>query len=112
MTDQERIQKAIEEIEKAKKQLTPPIRVSGKLSMAEGFCLDYINQALAKLKEQPKCETCSSCGKEIDTSSEGILTESGELLCMECQEQPEAKCVKCGKIFYCSLWRSLHTLVS
>ncbi len=35
---------------------------------------------------------CDGCGKEIDTSSEGILTESGELLCMKCQEP----CTTCG----------------
>lgn len=28
---------------------------------------------------------CDGCGKHIDTSSEGILTDSGEMLCLDCQ---------------------------
>ena len=38
---------------------------------------------------QKQPDICSHCDKEIDTSSEGILTDGGELLCMECQEPTE-----------------------
>lgn len=34
---------------------------------------------------------CDHCGKHIDVSSEGILTESGELLCIECQSSAKDK---------------------
>lgn len=30
---------------------------------------------------------CDNCGKWIDVSSEGILTDSGELLCIKCQAE-------------------------
>lgn len=50
--------------------------------------LEYISNLAAP----PKCdETCNNCGKEIDTSSEGIVTDGGELLCLECQQEQEPK---------------------
>jgi len=51
---------------------------------------DHIPEAVKKVEPAEKPEVkCDSCGKKIDTLSEGIIDDDGKLLCIECQELAE-----------------------
>ena len=99
--------KHLKECSKEPKPVLPP--ATGKRQQGHSqLKFDPKLKTLVSVDPHPDCtaqeqpDTCSHCDKEIDISSEGILTDSGELLCMECQEpvEPQTRtgsCPKCGE---------------